>query len=936
MRLLENIYHTDNASDEEIVANFTVRKLEFNKIITALGNQEKKGLQNFLLIGKRGMGKSTLLRRIDIELKKEAYKQDIITIRLGGEGYRMSKLFKLWEQIIDILSINVPKLKEAQKKIDDSKEYEQNLILIITEYLDTTNKRLLLLIDNFDTLIKNFTTKEQHILRETLIQYPIQIIGNTLFYEETFFSYNQPFYDFFQIIKLKNLSKEESIEFINAILEMEKQNGNTISENKKLSTISTLRVLSGGVPRTIIFLLSVLFDDSVETTIEHLKKLNELVTPLYQDRMNHLSPQQKEIVWAMAMQWDKVGVKEIAKKMRLESKSVSAQLKVLEQNGYINKVDIPGRTHYYLIDERYFNIWLLMSEGSAYDGKRVLWLTKSLDMLLDESEIQQYAKKCLTSIKEPENKFFFMQAFMQSDLLSSSHKLDLLNEYLEDDNLFLIEGIEWIKKMKEKLVLETNEVREVDEKMDTIENKVFFEEEIKRLLKNGSVQDIFKVGLVYQVELKDYNMAEKYYLEAAKRENISAMNNLGVIYRKGLVNYDKAEKYYRMAIEKGHVGAINNLGLLFADNLKDYKNAEKYYRMAIENGHIGAINNLGNLYRKEFKDYENAEKYYRMAIEKGHIGAINNLGLLFADNLKDYKNAEKYYRMAIENGHIEAINNLGNLYRKEFKDYENAEKYYRMAIERGHIGAINNLGLLFAENVKDFKKAEQLFLRAADKGDTRGLNNLGVLYRNEMKDYSKAEKYFLQAVKHNNNTLTLNNLGNLYKDKLKDYEKAEKYYRLGIEKKDTNAAINLGLLYCEKNEHKEYVTTLIEKYTIYNFNESQKLAYIIILLWSEKIIEALQIIETFNFISQEGRKNVEQYFPYMILYAIVFKQKHAVYKLFVTNEWMKDMYKPYYFALLTEMKVEKEKEYLTMPPELEEPVQLLLKEIESNRKKYGI
>jgi DNA-binding transcriptional regulator GbsR (MarR family) len=88
----------------------------------------------------------------------------------------------------------------------------------------------------------------------------------------------------------------------------------------------------------------------------------------------------------------------------MESKNVSAQMKVLEQNGYIIKDDIPGRTNYYLIDERFFNIWLLMSEGTKKDGQRVLWLTKTLDMILDQDEIGNYAKNCFGKMKDVENK----------------------------------------------------------------------------------------------------------------------------------------------------------------------------------------------------------------------------------------------------------------------------------------------------------------------------------------------------------------------------------------------------------------------------------------------------------------------------------------------------------------------------------------------------
>ncbi|NJL59736.1 MAG: sel1 repeat family protein [Desulfobacteraceae bacterium] len=110
----------------------------------------------------------------------------------------------------------------------------------------------------------------------------------------------------------------------------------------------------------------------------------------------------------------------------------------------------------------------------------------------------------------------------------------------------------------------------------------------------------FDLGFIY-VNLKEYEEAEKYYLMAAEKDSVAAMNNLGVLYEENFKDNAKAEEYYLMATEKGHVVAMNNLGLLYKDKLKDDTKAEKYYLMAAEKGYAGAIYNLGQLYRIKFK-----------------------------------------------------------------------------------------------------------------------------------------------------------------------------------------------------------------------------------------------------------------------------------------------------------------------------------------------
>jgi TPR repeat protein len=642
MRRLENIYHTDNATDEEVVKQFVVRKLEFNNIIKTIKDQGKKGLQNFLIIGKRGMGKSTLLRRVEIEIntiQKDVFEPKLVAIRLSSEGYRISRLYKLWETIIDKLAEKEPSLLNQQKELEKTNNYEENLIHLITDYLHQQDRSLLLLIDNLDSILQAINKKEEHQLREILIQFPLQIIGNTMFYDEKYYAYDQPFFDFFKIVSLKNLTPEETTEFINLLIEEENSLGNRIKETKKQYTIDTLRILSGGVPRTIVMLVSVLFDDNLDTTVSHLKKLLELVTPLYQDRMKSLSNQQKEIMWAMATIWNKTGVNEIAKLTRMESKNVSAQMKVLEQNGYIIKDDIPGRTNYYLIDERFFNIWLLMSEGTKKDGQRVLWLTKTLDMILDQDEIGNYAKNCFGKMKDIENKAMFTKALYQSEKLSTSNKLELLNTFTSEEHSNE-EDRTWANEKIEELSV----VNEPDISKE---------------------KDPFDLAFYHLTESKDFAKAEQYLLLAIENKHTGSMYNLALLYQTEYKDFTKAELYYLMAIENKNAYAMFNLAILYENEFKNFAKAEQYYLMAIENKHTGAMNNLALLYKNEFKNFAKAERYYLMAIENKKANAMNNLAFLYQTEYKDFAKAEHYYLIAIENKEPHAMHNLANLYFEE-------------------------------------------------------------------------------------------------------------------------------------------------------------------------------------------------------------------------------------------------------------------------------
>ncbi len=740
MEAIKGLYHPDKIDAESFIENFTIRLKEFAAILKTLEKQGKKPLQHFLITGKRGMGKSTLLRRIFLEAEKKPVSDKLFAVRLGSEQYRLSRLYKLWEEVIKHLSIEEPLLNDKRLQLSEEKHYEESIIQIVVSYLNEQDKTLLLLIDNFDQLVDKLSTKEQHALREILIQYPVQIIGTTIFYDEHFISYNKPFFDFFKVVSLKNLNKEESVEFIKQLAAKEEiENFEQIFTEQK-SKIQTLRILSGGVPRTLVVLLSILSKQNTGGAIDYLNEMLEQVTPLYQDRMKALSPQQQEIMHHLAIRWDRTPVKELATDMRLPSKSISAQLAQLEGNGYINKINTTNRNLFYEIDERFFNIWLLMSEASAYDAKRVLWLTRWLDMFYDSKQLEDYALYCNTNLKQakPANRFLITRALSESEKLSYKIKDRLVSETSKDLSVSLPEIKQWEttygKKKADNIKALTITINDLIEKKDF--NKAL--SQLNVLKDTDEKNALSGIGYVYELK-QDYDNAEKYYMMAVEKGHLAATANLGRLYDDVKKDYDNAEKYYLMATEKGNVAAMYNLGNLYREVKQDYNNAEKHYLMAVEKGLADAMYNLGLFYEEVKKDYENAEKYYLMAVEKDHTNAMYNLGLFYDEVKKDYTNAEKYYLMAVEKGDVDAMYNLADLYREVKKDYDNAEKNYLMAAEKGHTNAMYNLGLFYHEVKKNYENAEKYYLMAVEKGEVAAMNNLAFLYFLKNDD-SKKEK----------------------------------------------------------------------------------------------------------------------------------------------------------------------------------------------------
>ena len=64
---------------------------------------------------------------------------------------------------------------------------------------------------------------------------------------------------------------------------------------------SSLRILTGGVIRTIVLLFEIFIDDENGNAISDLEKILDRVTPLYKHRMDDLQPLQREIAETLAL-----------------------------------------------------------------------------------------------------------------------------------------------------------------------------------------------------------------------------------------------------------------------------------------------------------------------------------------------------------------------------------------------------------------------------------------------------------------------------------------------------------------------------------------------------------------------------------------------------------------------------------------------------------
>ena len=112
---------------------------------------------------------------------------------------------------------------------------------------------------------------------------------------ESFYKYDKPFFDFFKIMQLAPLTGEEVRTLLLRLGDKHKTKHIREIVKNQPGRIESLRILTGGVPRTIVLLFNIFLDSDHGDSITDLTKLLDQVTTLYKHRMDELPAQQQEL-----------------------------------------------------------------------------------------------------------------------------------------------------------------------------------------------------------------------------------------------------------------------------------------------------------------------------------------------------------------------------------------------------------------------------------------------------------------------------------------------------------------------------------------------------------------------------------------------------------------------------------------------------------------
>ena len=365
------LYNPALLKPEDLLAQFTARLPMLETLLGVIrGNKSGQPQQHCLLIGARGMGKTTTLWAIAHRVSRDpTLSKDWQPVVFDEESRRVGDLADFWLECIRQWehATRSPGIMADQLLMEAPADIEDRAREAFLKLVDQSHRRALLLIDNLNDVLSSISDPEPlHRLRAFLMEDSrVMVIGGATRYFDEITAVDQPFYDFFRCFELRPLTSDE---MESCLLALARSRGDASIEKtlqERRGTVRSLHLLTGGNPRLVKTFYRLIAEGLRGDIRADLERLMDEFTPYFKAIVDALPVQQQRIFDAVALAWDPVEVASVATVTRLPSNQVSAQLRSLVKAGLLGEAAGGPKRKTYLLADRFSNIHYLMRHGRA-------------------------------------------------------------------------------------------------------------------------------------------------------------------------------------------------------------------------------------------------------------------------------------------------------------------------------------------------------------------------------------------------------------------------------------------------------------------------------------------------------------------------------------------------------------------------------------------
>ncbi|MBK9262324.1 MAG: hypothetical protein IPM54_21285 [Polyangiaceae bacterium] len=352
---------------DELIRGCVVRHADLSLLIERLHEHGDGPCQHILVIGPRGMGKTTLVLRVvaDVEcdptLAKKWY-----PIVFSEESYEVATAAELWLEAVGHLGRQtgdqrwLSAYRDLKSERDERRLYERALGRLM-DFADEQGKKLLLVVENLNMILgEQLSADDGWTLRHTLQNEPrIMLLATATSRFDEIDNADKAMYDLFWTFDLAPLNKDECRTVWRSLT------GHELSGDR----IRPVEILTGGSPRLVSILASFASEMSLRELMGNLAHLVDEHTSYFKSNLESLPVAERKAYVTLADLWSPSTAREVAEAARIDVNKASALLHRLMQRGAVGEVSKEGRTIRYQVTERLYNIYHLMRKHGGEESR---------------------------------------------------------------------------------------------------------------------------------------------------------------------------------------------------------------------------------------------------------------------------------------------------------------------------------------------------------------------------------------------------------------------------------------------------------------------------------------------------------------------------------------------------------------------------------------